>query len=571
MSKAAVTLEGDYYLHNVRVMLKFVVERYQFLLNESELNYYETFSSLSDDAQRLYTRCLMRKGEWFRLNKLQYSEISNREQAFDELLSVGFSSLGEVSDFPEILRLFTRTELIDYFAELPIKTLKRKEMDDYLISLFSSSPASLQSVERLFECPVLKISSNIFDVFRLLFFGNLHQDLTEFVLQDLGIVTYPSYVISDVNLPIQSRQALTDLFVLHEMSEQLYDAKDLSDDVLIEFTSRLTSVTPSSSLVKRRYDRLANRLGREFERNKNYSKAIELYQLSDAIPSNERLIRCLDYMGEYALAWQRLQETTLLSSSSSEQHFTRVFGPKLAKKLDVEFLADKLQVKEEDRIQLCKVMHSVELDVANHYLSNNALSFWSENALMNSLFALTFWEAMFLDIDGAFYNPFQSQPSDLYEHDFTKRREVVFDRIFSEMQDETLYRKRLLENYTQFYGQHCRFIHWGCLEQRVEDWFDTQALESCDFVQEHSSVSLFELALNKIPLSHIAAIVTHILKDPKEHRSGLPDLIVFDRSGYRLVEVKGPGDRLQNNQKIWMDFFSKNKVPHQVIRVDYHE
>jgi len=141
MSKAAVTLEGDYYLHNVRVMLKFVVERYQFLLNESELNYYETFASLSDDAQRLYTRCLMRKGEWFRLNKLQYSEISNREQAFDELLSVGFSSMGEVSDFPEILRLFTRTELIDYFAELPIKTLKRKEMDDYLISLFSSSPA----------------------------------------------------------------------------------------------------------------------------------------------------------------------------------------------------------------------------------------------------------------------------------------------------------------------------------------------------------------------------------------------------------------------------------------------
>ena len=40
-------------------------------------------------------------------------------------------------------------------------------------------------------------------------------------------------------------------------------------------------------------------------------------------------------------------------------------------------------------------------------------------------------------------------------------------------------------------------------------------------------------------------------------------------SSYGLVEVKGPGDRLQEHQKFWLDFYQRNNIPAQVIYVEW--
>jgi hypothetical protein len=36
---------------------------------------------------------------------------------------------------------------------------------------------------------------------------------------------------------------------------------------------------------------------------------------------------------------------------------------------------------------------------------------------------------------------------------------------------------------------------------------------------------------------------------------------------YRLLEVKGPGDRLQDNQRRWLKFFDRHAIPAAVCRV----
>jgi hypothetical protein len=49
---------------------------------------------------------------------------------------------------------------------------------------------------------------------------------------------------------------------------------------------------------------------------------------------------------------------------------------------------------------------------------------------------------------------------------------------------------------------------------------------------------------------------TDLLLDIKANRAGMPDLIQFwpqDKT-YRMIEVKGPGDRLQDNQLRWLEF-----------------
>ena len=58
-----------------------------------------------------------------------------------------------------------------------------------------------------------------------------------------------------------------------------------------------------------------------------------------------------------------------------------------------------------------------------------------------------------------------------------------------------------------------------------------------------------------------------LLLNIREHRSGFPDLIRFfpDVSDlgqrYEMIEVKGPGDRLQDHQVRWLEFFAVQGMP----------
>ena len=45
-----------------------------------------------------------------------------------------------------------------------------------------------------------------------------------------------------------------------------------------------------------------------------------------------------------------------------------------------------------------------------------------ENKLMNALFGLAFWEQIFAPVPGAFHNPYQSVPTDMYDPAFSARR-----------------------------------------------------------------------------------------------------------------------------------------------------
>lgn len=81
---------------------------------------------------------------------------------------------------------------------------------------------------------------------------------------------------------------------------------------------------------------------------------------------------------------------------------------------------------------------------------------------------------------------------------------------------------------------------------------------------------LLKLAITRISLHHWQIIFERLLRDLKENRNGLPDLIYFpDEGGYELVEVKGPGDRLQKNQLRWLHYFAEHHIPCQVAYVQW--
>ena len=90
---------------------------------------------------------------------------------------------------------------------------------------------------------------------------------------------------------------------------------------------------------------------------------------------------------------------------------------------------------------------------------------------------------------------------------------------------------------------------------------------------EQLNEQLLEDALSCVPAEHLRLCFQRILRDVPNHRSGLPDLIQFwpGERRYRLIEVKGPGDRLQDNQKRWIDFALQHDIPIAVCYVQWTE
>ena len=98
------------------------------------------------------------------------------------------------------------------------------------------------------------------------------------------------------------------------------------------------------------------------------------------------------------------------------------------------------------------------------------------------------------------------------------------------------------------HGLQSPFVFWGLLDE-----------------------ALLDLALQCIPAQHLKRWCERMLKDIRANRAGMPDLIQFwpGERRYRMVEVKGPGDRLQDNQRRWLAFCAEHHMPVEVVHVQW--
>ena len=191
----------------------------------------------------------------------------------------------------------------------------------------------------------------------------------------------------------------------------------------------------------------------------------------------------------------------------------------------------------------------VELGTAEALGTPTAPIAYVENCLINSLFGLLFWDALYAPVPGAFFHPFQSHPADLYRSAFKEKRSEQLAAAWA-MLDNGSYAEQIFERFEQKRGITNAFIHWSVI-----------------------TPELLALALKLIPAEHLRLIFERLLSDIRTHRSGFPDLIQFDIEAqrYKLIEVKGPGDRLQDNQKLWLDYFVEHQIPCSVCWVTWSD
>ncbi len=549
-------LQQNYYLENFNTLVRFVSSRYQALLVSEEIQFIALYENLSTNAQQLYVRLVSRTPDYFRLSKLNYPDI-RLDEAIDELHQAQLIQL-DIASLEHCLPLFTNRELSTTLRTTATRTTairtaaKNNELESAhwaTPDLFGDSPASrLIESDRVIE---IKYKQAI-TTFRLLFFGNLYEDLSSFVLRDLGYRRFESYAIESGS-PLFNHRALIEAHLAYYQCVECFDAACESGvDALTELHDSLPEIPKTSNhqsdrALRRRLDKLRNKIARQLEREEALTQAAYIYHLSSYPPARERLTRIMAKAGQTEEALDLCRDILSAPIDSEEQDFAQSFGQRLAGKLQQQFPSAPKHRPPELLLNLQKSRLSVEFSVATHF-AKDGKCYYLENNLINSIFGLAFWDIIFAPVNDVFFHPFQSEPADFREPDFIHCRETVIQKRLAEISAGRLH--RIVRSH---------LYHKHGLSNPMVNW---------RYCRNH----ILELALKRIPVDAWLAIFEQLLTDIRNFRSGQPDLIYFpDEGGYRFIEVKAPGDKLQKNQLRWMDCFNRNDIPHLVINVEWSD
>lgn len=529
-----------YYLHHFHEVLGWVASRHGDLLNDDELAFVAAFAQLPRPSRALLVRMVTRKGEHFRADKLVYPEIGDTPSAAAPLIENGWLEVAPALDVPTLFRLFTKAELRhllrEPLADAGVPASARKaDWLEALCALEDVYPAPPDTpVYRLTLMPLC-------DRFRLMFFGNLYQDWSEFVLSDLGTFQYEPVRFSQGVRPFQNRRDV-DAYLHLNVCRDRFQAGDP-----LEAVEAALPPAPESPWARERWDRLCFKLAREWERAGELERAGALYQDCRHPGARGRQLRVLERREQYRAALILAREADQAPESEAERQQLRRLLPRLHRKLHLPKPAAVPPARPEVLHLWLPPAASVERAAGQALATPDAPVYYVENSLLPGLFGLLFWDAVFAPVPGAFFHPFQSGPADLHHPEFRHRRRAEFDAGFRMLADGD-HRALILARYREKFGRLSPFVHWSRLTEGV-----------------------LEQALDCLPVDHLALCFERLLDDIPANRAGLPDLIQFwpAQRRYRMIEVKGPGDRLQDNQRRWLDFFMAQDLPVAVCQVTW--
>ncbi len=604
-------LSPHYYRDNFFRLLDTVEAQYADLLAEAELDFIARLRNAHFDAQCLYVRLVSRTGPWFREARLDYPEIGDCGAALEQLLAAGLALEAQELALEEIDKLYPRPELARAFG------LRSPRKTEQLAELAASEidPESLCDALTRFDRAriVAPAHTDTVALLQLLFFGNRRQGLTDFVLSDLGVARYYPYELDRSRRLFPNRAAVEEYMAFAALSDAWHLARaeaaqpesapievrlgispvpgrpragmprpasrevepamdgafwrsrhrgnaepDRDSEPLSpatrkllptpEMLARMLADTPAKFPTSRpRRDRLANTMARQLERDGELELALRLYRESETHPARERAARVLERLGEERAALQAAEAALDDPWCEEERDAMGRIATRLARRL-----GEARKPRKRDRFTTLELAFPrpelrVEQAAAEQLAGQWREVHYVENQLMCALFGLAFWEQIFAPLPGAFNNPFQAAPADMYEASFRHARKAQLEARFEQLAQVNL-AAELAAAHRRYSDYQCRWINWRAIHP-----------------------GLVETAAATIPAPHLLAIWRRMLFDPRENRRGFPDLLALGEGAgeYCMIEVKGPGDTLQESQKRWLRFFGEQGIPAAVAHVSW--
>lgn len=543
-----------YYLKNMETVVNWVGRHHGDLLTGEERARLSDFCALSVSARALLTRMIMRTGELFRVEKLNYPELPEPESiALEELISDGWVQPAEDILIDDLFRLFTLAELRPVFADtlsaLGYSRALPKSQVKAVLSGHLDVSVRFEDWFPEYENSVVRLAHmSLFDRIRLMFFGNLRQSWPDFVLVELGYQHFEQVRFTPEARAFQHRKEVDCYLIMHQCREQLDDGV-LASDVWQQVPAPMGNAWLAS-----RRDRLLLELGRQAERQGDRELALAALAESSHREARLKQLRLLERMKRFDEAWSIARQWHASELSDADaQGLARILR-RVARKVGGAVPELPTEPATDDfLLTLPKASVSVEVSVKEHLWQDHQPVFYVENTLINGLFGLLCWDVIFAPVPGAFFHPFHVGPADLTREDFVPRRRAPLEQCFARLRDDR-YRDIMVDTYRRKRGLANPFVNWLVVDE-----------------------ALLELALACIPPHHMEVLFRRLLLNLKEHRSGFPDLIRFmpqepdpvDR--YEMIEVKGPGDRLQDHQRRWLAFFHQQGIAARVCYVRWQD
>ncbi|HEY5800468.1 MAG TPA: VRR-NUC domain-containing protein [Burkholderiaceae bacterium] len=536
-----------YYLDNFHTVLDWVEQRYADLELDAERAFIAQFRTLPLPSRALLVRLVMRKGGLFRLSQLDYAEIGPAEDASKALIALGWLDPDPALDLAALFRLFRKAELETMFAQLDRADSKAAQLEQLLEDPELHTPRRLHEWHPpCTECVVQVAVAPLCERLRLLFFGNLHQDWTAFILSHLGIFQYEKVAFPASARAFQSHRDV-DAYIALQRARDVFEA----GEPLVLVMAQMPAPFANTWLQGRRA-KLLFAVAQQYERCGELDSALAAYDLATYPGARARSIRVLELLERPDRALALAEQACAAPENDAElQQLARML-PRLRRKCGLPKIpAAPAPAPRRLDLHLAQPPEAyyVEDVVRAHLQAHDSAApvYYVENALANSLFGLLCWEAVFAAVPGAFFHPFHSAPADLHYPDFYQRRKDLFDACLARL-DSGTHHQAMRATYESKAGIASPFVFWGAV-----------------------TPELLDLALACIPPAHLKKWCERILADVKAHRSGFPDLIRFwpAESRYEMIEVKGPGDRLQDNQLRWLDYCARHEMPVSVCYVQW--
>lgn len=537
-----------YYLHYFERVLAALDARYGALWSAEERQFVEGFAALPRCSRALLVRMAIRAGDLFRAGDLAYPEIGDAEQAIGPLLALGWAAHATTLPIARLIPVFTKEELLSYFAGPGSSRRAGKPALAAVLRAQHPGPVALAPWSRatgevLYELRVAALC----DLLRAMYFGNFHQDWTEFVRTELGVLSYESLPAVLQAAAFRTRAEIDSFGQLQRAHQGLAAEQEPS-----ALEAAFPTSVPGCDWLEDLRQELLCRIARAHEKRGDAPAALRCYSLCRHRGARIRAARLHERAREWEAAHRLCLAVLALPQNAAERHDAQKILARAARKLGIPAACEspaRPAVPSFDLVaEVPPASYAVEHYARDRLIADatgDVVVRYVENSLVTSLFGLLCWRAVFAPIPGAFFHDYQSAPADLASSRFYERRRDRFAECFAQLETGE-YVETIWRCYAAKAGIQSPFVAWRALSKR-----------------------LLDLALACFPAAHLRLWFEWIVADVRTNCAGFPDLVQFwpRERRYRLIEVKGPGDRLQDNQRRLLEFCVAHRMPVAVCYV----
>ncbi|XP_048333316.2 fanconi-associated nuclease 1 homolog isoform X2 [Ziziphus jujuba] len=545
------------YQQNFCVFVQEVLRNNSHLFADDEKDFMESFNSLSDDSQRLFIRLYTRKGPWFRMSSISYPEILDPQKAVEELSEKGYTCSFEVKtkphddDLSRIVNLLTVAELREIMC-----TLKKIGSIMTISQLYTNS-GTMSGV--IASCANLLRQAWLYDL------------ELQFWHEKAGSYCVSTFYIQRWILAIEVAQMI-DESLDENNNELVLRCIKIAQSHISSTPMKITESSISKSVVSFHFSFSASWVYSKvillgisfFERERRYNDAIYLLkQLLECFTCNGRrgywMLRLsvdLEHIGchdeSLSVAENGLLDPWVRAGSrmALQRRVLRLGKP--PRRWKIPDFAKSVKRKINEVHVLGRPLNSETGTKSRFYgedgeqcgVEELALQYYAgegggwkgvhtESGIWLTIFGLLMWDVMFCDVPNVFRTRFQTAPLDLETDSFYLVRKDQIESHLKKIHDG-MAEEILITSWQSHQGTACRGVNW-----------------------DRVTLSDLRAAVGCIGGPCLALFCRHLAQDYRSWSSGMPDLLLWRfhdeyRAEAKLVEVKGPRDRLSEQQRAWL-------------------